>query len=135
MAECTRCGWTGPAAPQLPALRSAASRRRATPGPRWSCELEAARPAARDVGDHRRHSEIGRLDESSDITIPHKSVSRQHARILPTPTGFEVEDLGSTNGTYLNDQPISDRTPLSNNDLLMIGDVPVRVVLRKAPGP
>ena len=77
---------------------------------------------------------IGRLD-NADIPIPDKSVSRQHARILPTPNGFEIEDLGSVNGTWLNDRQITDRTPLSNGDHLLIGDVPVSVELRHAAAP
>jgi predicted component of type VI protein secretion system len=80
--------------------------------------------------------EIGRLD-TADIAIRDKSVSRQHARILPTPSGFEIEDLGSVNGTWLNDRQITDRTQLSNGDRLMIGDVPltVEVVQAQQPAP
>ena len=135
MPECTRCGWTGPAAtPNCPRCGQSFAPAGPPPRPTLVLKLEMSELPEEEweVTDTRR--EIGRLDDS-DITIPHKSVSRKHAEILPTATGFEIEDLGSTNGTYLNDQPISDRTPLSNNDLLMIGDVPVRVVLRQAVAP
>jgi predicted component of type VI protein secretion system len=77
---------------------------------------------------------IGRLDDA-DIAVPDKSVSRQHARILPTAGGFDVEDLGSTNGTWVNDKQVTDRTALANGDQLLIGDVPLRVVLRAAIPP
>jgi hypothetical protein len=71
---------------------------------------------------------IGRLDDS-DITLPHRSVSRHHARIVPSSNGYEVEDLGSTNGTWLNDKPLSDRVALSDGDSLMVGDIPLVVEL------
>src|SRR5262249_40836189 len=73
---------------------------------------------------------IGRLD-SEEVTIPHRSVSRQHARIVPTPAGFTIEDRGSANGTWLNDKPITERTPLNDGDTLMIGDVPLVVEIRQ----
>jgi hypothetical protein len=71
---------------------------------------------------------IGRLDDS-DITLPHRSVSRNHARIVPSGNGYEVEDLGSTNGTWLNDKPLTDRVALSDGDSLMVGDIPLVVEL------
>jgi hypothetical protein len=94
-------------------------------------KLEAPQLPAREWEITDEPAGIGRLDDS-DITVPDKSVSRQHARILPTPSGFDVEDLGSTNGTWINDKQITDRRPLSNGDVLMIGDIPLRVALRGA---
>jgi len=135
MSSCTRCGWSAPIG--------------ATVCQRCGQALAAASPPARPKLVLRLQSPtlpaesweitdsimgIGRLD-SADIPIPDKSVSRQHARILPTPTGFDIEDLGSVNGTWLNDRQLIDRTPLSNGDQLMIGDVPVQVELRQAAAP
>src|SRR5206468_12976801 len=81
---------------------------------------------------------IGRLDDS-DITLPHGSVSRHHARIVPSGNGYEVEDLGSTNGTWLNDSPLNGRVALSDGDSLMVGDIPLVVELiqarRQTPAP
>jgi predicted component of type VI protein secretion system len=135
MTECTRCGWTGPAGvPTCPRCGQPFAPPPPTARPTLILRLEATDLPAEQWEITDATLGIGRMDDS-DITIPHKSVSRKHARILPTPTGFEIEDLGSTNGTYLNDQPISDRTPLADNDLLMIGDVPARVVLRRAAAP
>jgi FHA domain-containing protein len=71
---------------------------------------------------------IGRLDDS-EITLPHRSVSRHHARIVPTASGYEIEDLGSTNGTWLNDRPLNDRVALADGDSLMVGDIPLVVEL------
>lgn len=51
-------------------------------------------------------------------------VSRLHCRLTFTPGGtLEVEDLGSTNGTIVNDQPIAGATSLAQGDLLRIGRV------------
>ena len=38
-----------------------------------------------------------------------------------------VEDLGSTNGTAVNGQPIADPIALRNNDIVTVGDVSIRV--------
>jgi DNA-binding winged helix-turn-helix (wHTH) protein len=59
---------------------------------------------------------IGR-EPGCDIEIPDRQVSRHHARIIPTPEGIQLEDLGSKNGTHYNGLPME--TPV----LLMDGDV------------
>jgi two-component system, cell cycle response regulator len=55
-----------------------------------------------------------------DIQIDRDSVSRRHARLYRCGDGWEVEDLGSTNGSYINDVPIS-RSPLRDSDFLKVG--------------
>ena len=64
---------------------------------------------------------IGR-DDSCDIQIDISSVSRNHLKISKKDTEWIVEDLGSTNGSYLNDNPIQKST-LRNSDFLKIGSV------------
>lgn len=49
---------------------------------------------------------IGRSADTQ-VTIPDKSISRHHARITQSDEGFFVEDLGSTNGTFVNGRRIS----------------------------
>lgn len=44
---------------------------------------------------------IGRQADC-DISIPSEEISRRHASLKPTPAGLAVEDLGSSNGTYIN---------------------------------
>lgn len=56
-----------------------------------------------------------------DITIDRDSVSRRHAKIVQTGNQYAIIDLGSTNGTYVNDEPISERT-LRDGDLVKIGN-------------
>lgn len=44
---------------------------------------------------------VGRSPEST-LRLDENGISRAHARLVPTDTGVQVEDLGSTNGTFLN---------------------------------
>jgi ABC-type multidrug transport system ATPase subunit/pSer/pThr/pTyr-binding forkhead associated (FHA) protein/ABC-type multidrug transport system permease subunit len=62
---------------------------------------------------------IGR-DDVNDIVLDELSVSRKHAEVRPTATGFEVADLGSTNGTFVNGRQIT-RAPLNEGDHISIG--------------
>jgi diguanylate cyclase (GGDEF)-like protein len=63
--------------------------------------------------------EAGR-SSSCQIPIDQESVSRRHARIWWTGSVFRVEDLGSTNGTYVNDELVSQRD-LQDGDLVKVG--------------
>ncbi len=63
---------------------------------------------------------IGRGSDCA-IHIDDSSVSRKHARIDPTPEGYHAADLGSTNGTFVNDQPVA-RHPLRDGDYLRVGN-------------
>ncbi|VTS07380.1 GGDEF domain-containing protein [Tuwongella immobilis] len=60
--------------------------------------------------------------EESDIRIPENSVSRKHALIEPSADGFTVKDLGSTNGTFVNDTPTNGPRSLHDGDYLRIGN-------------
>jgi len=65
--------------------------------------------------------QIGRSSRN-DIHITKKGVSRFHAQIRRVGNDLIVEDLGSTNGTYLNGKLISGLTKLSVDDELIISD-------------
>lgn len=62
---------------------------------------------------------LGRLPECT-ITFDDSNVSRQHAEIRPDGTGFVVTDLGSTNGTLVNDVAIT-RHRLDDGDRVCLG--------------
>lgn len=70
---------------------------------------------------------IGR-DAVSDIQLKDFSISRQHARLVRVFSDYYVEDLGSTNGTYLNDRAVT-KHMLKNGDLLRIGNFSLRVLI------
>jgi pSer/pThr/pTyr-binding forkhead associated (FHA) protein len=63
---------------------------------------------------------IGR-DDSADLVIEDSQASRRHARIEPTAHGAIVEDLQSTNGTFINDNELHGRAELGPDDELLIG--------------
>ena len=64
---------------------------------------------------------IGR--EGTDIVLPDPEVSRKHAvmRVLES-GGAAVEDLGSTNGTYVNDERIAELTTIDVGDIVRFGN-------------
>ena len=62
---------------------------------------------------------IGRSSKC-DIQIDQESVSRNHAKVINSGKSVIIRDLGSTNGTYVNDQPIDERV-LRDGDLIKIG--------------
>ena len=64
---------------------------------------------------------IGR-DAACDIVIVNGFVSARHARIFAAHGQWMVEDLGSTNGTVLNDFPLSAPHVLTPGDRLLVGD-------------
>jgi hypothetical protein len=66
----------------------------------------------------------------ADVTIADTAVSAEHARIDRVGRGWVVTDLGSTNGTRVNDQPVQDRASLSTGDVLSLGTVRLEVLAR-----
>ena len=65
---------------------------------------------------------IGRGLEN-DIVITSKRVSREHARVRREGWRAILEDLGSTNGTLLNDERVRDPVELHDGDRIQVGDV------------
>jgi predicted component of type VI protein secretion system len=62
---------------------------------------------------------IGR--EDCDITIPDPEMSRRQAQVLRDGDAVVIEDLGSTNGTFVNGQRITGRQTLENGDEVRFG--------------
>lgn len=65
---------------------------------------------------------IGNSEESSDCCIESRVVSRIHLRIAKTDDKYYIEDMNSTNGTYINEKRLSPlcTEPINNNDILKI---------------
>jgi hypothetical protein len=64
---------------------------------------------------------IGR-DITNDIVINDPEVSRHHCRLTQGGGGYTIEDLGSTNGTFVNGQRLTGARPLSHGDMLGLGE-------------
>lgn len=63
---------------------------------------------------------IGRSDDV-DLVVSDISISRRHAMIVNRVEGFHVSDLGSTNGTFVNKDPVSSPRKLSEGDKVTVG--------------
>lgn len=108
-----------PAAPAAPAVAAARPRGRSavrvpshlrvTAGPQTGLRLP--------LGDRFL---IGRTSDVQ-LVLEDQYMSTQHAVLTRTATGYQVEDLGSTNGTYLNDARLSGTRPIAPGDTLRIG--------------
>lgn len=89
--------------------------------------LDNAGPYLTDPSGHEHRltyqaGTIGRAVEC-DIVIASKSVSRQHTRIRRDGLRWFVDDLGSTNGTWLNGERLTGSLVLLDGDSLKVGDV------------
>ncbi len=62
---------------------------------------------------------IGR-SSTNDISIPERHVSRQHAVIAFRDGIFTIADLGSANGTFVNDRRLTDPFPLAHGDIIRL---------------
>jgi len=60
---------------------------------------------------------------TADFVVPNPSVSRRHAMLTREGSDWFVEDLGSGNGTFLNERILGQRSLLSNGDQLRLGSV------------
>lgn len=70
---------------------------------------------------------IGRYADN-DLALGDPHVSANHARIYWLRGSWYLEDLGSTNGTFLNGKRIRGKKRLQRGDLLQIGDITFQVV-------
>jgi hypothetical protein len=64
---------------------------------------------------------IGR-DVKNDIVINDPEISRHHARLLLRTNTYVIEDTGSTNGTFINNQRLTSPMPLKAGELIFLGE-------------
>ncbi|WP_068163426.1 FHA domain-containing protein [Rhodococcus phenolicus] len=74
------------------------------------------RPRPPDTGGRT----VGR-DRTCDIVVSDVLASRTHAALYTGPSGLEIEDLGSVNGTFVGGEPVT-RTLLHDGDVVTIGN-------------
>lgn len=79
-------------------------------GPELGRRIPLRRNSAMEIGRH----------PSNDFPLDQESVSRRHARIVWSNDHWHAIDLGSTNGTYVNDELVTDRV-LRDGDQIKVG--------------
>jgi pSer/pThr/pTyr-binding forkhead associated (FHA) protein len=72
---------------------------------------------------------LGRGD-GADLVLADTAVSAEHARLQRAGRGWTVTDLGSTNGTRVNDAVVRKQARLADGDVLTLGPVRFQVVAR-----
>lgn len=72
---------------------------------------------------------IGRKPDSG-LPIDADTISRHHAEILSYNGQLCIRDLNSTNGTFLNDNKITECVPIEDGDILRLGDVELRIIIQ-----
>jgi FHA domain-containing protein len=87
--------------------------------PRLVVEHAAGHPAG-IAYSLERGATLGRGDV--EIRLEDPFASTHHARIARQGSVLVLEDLGSTNGTYLNEEPLDGPRPLHHGDRIRIGD-------------
>jgi pSer/pThr/pTyr-binding forkhead associated (FHA) protein len=118
--------YEGSPAPAQETAPRASRRERATPDLRAGVQprLEVVAAMGYEPGasfDVSSGATLGRSD-SSDIPVDDPFASSAHARIFPRGDFMFVEDMGSTNGTYLNGRQLRSAEQLKVADLVRIGD-------------
>ncbi len=77
-----------------------------------------------DLGDE---TVLGR-SEQADIHLLDSRASRRHSIVRRLADGYFLNDAGSTNGTLLNNHPVTEPTLLAEGDLILIGETLLKVV-------
>src|ERR671930_1014662 len=68
---------------------------------------------------------VGR--ENADITVADEEVSRRHLAVRPHDDGVELEDLGSTNGTFVDGARLSAPVVISESARVVIGETELEI--------
>ena len=92
-------------------------------------ELKFKNKILKKIETEKSEITIGR-SSSADIQIDNLAVSKLHARILNQRHQYTVEDLNSTNGTFLNGEKIV-KAILKHNDLVTIGKHSLKISYEK----
>jgi hypothetical protein len=71
---------------------------------------------------------IGRSMEQCEIALNDSFLSQQHARLELRGDQWVLEDLNSTNGTFVNDIEVRDATIVEEGDIVRLGRIEMRLV-------
>jgi pSer/pThr/pTyr-binding forkhead associated (FHA) protein len=77
---------------------------------------------------------IGR-DPQCNLRPASAMISKRHCAVLVKESRVYLRDFGSTNGTFLNDQPVKGEVPIQDGDILKVGPLSFRVTIAGAPVP
>lgn len=119
---------TGPDTVPMSDIPTRATGSRRDAGRRANQERQACLIQYSGPGLGRRHVlppgvvVIGRGTQAQ-LVIPDDSVSREHVRLLVVQGQVQAEDLGSSNGSQINGQALTQRTVLRDGDILQLGSV------------
>lgn len=109
--------------PERPPPRSSGSALK----PRYALRFISGKYAGGEFPlDEGREIVIGRSSDL-DMVLVEEMVSRRHARILQSTTGLMIEDLGSTNGTFVNGEKVL-RVQLKEGDRVLVGTSILKVI-------
>lgn len=72
--------------------------------------------------DFREGSDIGRSPQAS-LHLEDRTLSRRHATFTRTSTGWQITDLGSANGTFVNGRRLSAPARITDGDEIKVGNV------------
>lgn len=138
---------TTPPAPPQPAIAPPPPRagvtqpldRRAIAPPSGPSPKPSAAPAARLEVVHGPPNVLGKIfslqpgrrnvigrDATCEVSIPSDRVSRRHCHVEPQQGGWLLEDLGSSNGTLVNQERIQQRRALRGGEYIQAGDCLLR---------
>jgi len=88
-------------------------------------ELKRTGPTGEtETGDPIPLGEIVTIGRSpgNNLVLQDEQVSRNHALIRREGNGYLIIDLGSANGTFINDKPVTTATPLNSRDVIRLGE-------------
>src|ERR1051325_9950168 len=77
---------------------------------------------------------VGRLEDNA-FQIPDPSVSSHHCEVLLRGNDIVVQDLNSTNGTFVNNQQVTAEAVIQPGQILRLGQIDVRLETSPPVGP
>jgi pSer/pThr/pTyr-binding forkhead associated (FHA) protein len=87
----------------------------------------SAGPLANKEFTVAQEATLGR-GQGCQVQLPDPMVSQLHARLFRSDKGLHIEDLGSTNGTYLNGSKVGGAVRLKKGDRVRVGPIELEVL-------